>query len=565
MRYSGRVQGIYFSYYSHNFFERSHPPTPKMSTTDLARMSPTALHAVVSRMLTQDPSGEVVCAFYAQCPLVFAETTTLFIFAALLMHDPTGAVACAFYARCPNPPVVITDAVVAHLLLHDPTGATACAFYEEHSNVAPSVVHAIVGCLLQHDPTGEAAVALCDRRTTATVTTHLEDFLFTAITYGNIALFTHVAAVLDLESGDAYNVETMCKNAVFCAHGDQVFAFPDSPDAQLVAQAALRLYCRTRAHGQPAYLYEVDDCLSFLCLLTSQGNAQLNAVAYEFVPVGGRLPFVLNYTMLAGTVPPGIDWTPLFTATTAPQLVKRLSDSASVLYALERWETSSFTLSAVAQLWQTSSFTLSAVAQLWQQCGFPRLPTCGVWRAWNRFLHHLYKKAVPETTATKLLREHIQYSCSITSFAHALYLDVELFETMIVTAKRRGDRLLTLPISSDTTYEAGAPREWPCRGVRLALQLATEVYLKDDDAATMLDYLFTSEEVTDPIFVAGLRHGIATLSKGARGTGVADILSKYAFASSLRGAWVSACVLLGHVAADAELEEEPAEPPMKKC
>jgi hypothetical protein len=255
----------------------------------------------------------------------------------------------------------------------------------------------------------------------------------------------------------------------------------------------------------------------FLRKFVELKDASLNAILFKGMAPAHRMSFVYQYVMLTHAVPEGVDWAPLFTPDTAAEFV--------ACYVREYhgfWNYYSFH--------STNVSVIAPIARLWELCGFPVLP---VWADRTMCHYDFTPTKRTETAAETLLRQHLQYAEYVASRAIGLPEDMEHLEAYIATAERRGDRgLLT---------RMGRLCRRQCQGVVCAKSLAKRIVLdpSDSEATACLEYLFTSAEATDAVFVKELR---ATIAKAT--PAVAEILTSYStpFEASLRFAWVSACV-----------------------
>ena len=411
--------------------------------------------------------------------------------------------------------------------------ADAAAIVDLHLAV-PDTVRIIITRLLLQDPTASSACALHDGTVPKSVGL-TNCFAYTAVACSSLPLFDHIVVAPAAHGQRKLTpyFQSMCEAAIGRAMRTNqtdkycIVAFPTSPEAQAVAEAALRLLGLLGAlHAM--FRSSRDECLFFHAIV-AQRDERLNAIMYEFTPVEYRLGVVFDY-MLVATVPPeGIPWEPLFTAASAPDFLRHL---AAVNFSFSK-----------QKCWRT----VVVVAQLWERCGMPHIVELA--HFWFNLVQERTPEeaAAPETPATTLLRQSILYIHYTQTFQERrpAFSSLEYMEACIVIAGRRSERLLTHVREEDVGTGI-------CEGARAAEFLAT--YISWGNATErrqeLLDCLFASPEAQDPVFLAGLQ---VVMSEDAeapnrraieRGRDVSSILSQ-CVRWSRRSMWIKLCIQIG--------------------
>ncbi len=537
-----------------------------VATIDLLTPKAQTVRIIIGRLLAQDPTGAAACELFdrhcaskaksvsvvnsfALVAVVCSDIALFNHLAAATIRVPSPFLRSLCEAAVFRAPVTVKECRVAF-----PASADAQVVAEAAMRLAgihgplqqlppqtadllatlvtapEAVAQIILGRLLMQESGTDTACALYTRYLTTSemkiTSSVLNTFLFVAIVCSNIALFNHVVALaVALPRHFTKHWRGLCEAAVLRRGCHCIVAFPACADAQVVAEAALRL------QGTRGDLENVlDSSYLHFSAFVQLNNARLNAVLYEFTPAKNRMSFVLHYALRGGMIPGGIRWRPLFTPDAAADFLRCL-------------ESASFSMDLCGTF-----ASVVTVAQLWERCGLPDLDRhVMASSAWVGLVNNRTREErdAPEAAATTLLRQHILYFRERTR--HMYLMKPEVLEACIVVANRRGDRLLTLNTLGEEVCDGAFLVQY------LAMEMVGECIPISPTAKTRLDCVFTSNEVTDLAFVTDLRRVASEESNE-----VQEILAPYLrFECSLRGTWIKACVRIGFEEAEAEAQAEP--------
>ncbi len=306
---------------------------------------------------------------------------------------------------------------------------------------------------------------------------------------------------------------------------DTILCHDEGVDVRLAALQTL-----LRVHGDDDALYALGD-RSFLPRLFALHDDDLNAALFACAPPMRHMELVVKLVLLHGVLDSSN--LPLFTPTTAGRFLRILS----VASASDAVTEAHYPHSA------SRFHIIVAVAQLWDSCGRPRLSrrtlhgestACTDW--WHSLVASRSDagKISPELPPTTALRQHIQYFHVLGHSELPLDLmDMEMLQALFTVSQQRGKPLLS-------RTEPSSDGDGLTVGIALAAYFAYRASDSDSIFTPLLDFLFTSPETTNPLFLAQLISIVNGETDVYDGVDIRAILAPYLIAASIAAASASA-------------------------